>query len=70
MTYAILGATGNTGGAAARHLLKRGAKVRAVLRDPGKGEALRAAGAEVRAGSIDDESGLSRPWPESRAPIC
>jgi uncharacterized protein YbjT (DUF2867 family) len=59
MIYAILGATGNTGGAAARHLLKRGAKVRALLRDPSKGEALRAAGAEVRAAAIDDEAGLA-----------
>jgi len=59
MTYAILGATGNTGGAAARHLLKRGAKVRAVLRDPAKGEDLRALGAEIRVASVEDETSLA-----------
>jgi NAD(P)H dehydrogenase (quinone) len=59
MTYAILGATGNTGGAAARHLLKRGATVRAVTRDAARAEALRAAGAEVRAASIDDADALA-----------
>ncbi|GAB1822802.1 NAD(P)H-binding protein [Herbidospora sp. RD11066] len=36
--YAITGVTGHVGGAAARELLRRGAPVRAVVRDPAKGD--------------------------------
>lgn len=47
---AVLGATGRTGGATARHLLARGAAVRAITRDPGSApaRALAQAGAEIR----------------------
>ena len=47
MMYAILGATGNTGSAAAEALLKKGAKVRAIGRDIGKLDGLKQKGAEL-----------------------
>jgi uncharacterized protein YbjT (DUF2867 family) len=49
----IIGGTGNQGGAAVRHLLKRGWQVRALVRDPGKPAAkdLSTAGAELVRGA-------------------
>jgi uncharacterized protein YbjT (DUF2867 family) len=46
---AVLGATGRTGGATARHLLARGTTVRAITRDPDSApaRALALAGAEI-----------------------
>jgi uncharacterized protein YbjT (DUF2867 family) len=35
--YAVLGATGQVGGAVVRHLLAQGKQVRAVVRDTSKG---------------------------------
>jgi uncharacterized protein YbjT (DUF2867 family) len=40
-------ATGQTGGAAAAELARRGAAVRAITRDPARGDGLPALGAEV-----------------------
>ena len=48
----VAGATGQVGGAAIRHLLGAGLEVRALVRDAGKGEPLRALGAEVRLGDV------------------
>ena len=45
--YAITGITGKVGGVAASTLLDAGAKVRAVLRDPGKAGTWKAGGAEI-----------------------
>lgn len=50
----VFGASGNTGGAAAAHLLKRGKKVRVVGRRPEKLAALVKAGAESAVGDIED----------------
>jgi uncharacterized protein YbjT (DUF2867 family) len=57
----VTGATGTQGGAVARHLLAKGHAVRAMTRKPesdGAG-ALRAAGAEVVHGDLDDPASLS-----------
>jgi uncharacterized protein YbjT (DUF2867 family) len=59
----VTGATGNQGGAVARHLLKRGNfKVRAFVRDPNKpaAQALQQAGAELVAGDFSDRASLER----------
>jgi uncharacterized protein YbjT (DUF2867 family) len=48
----VAGATGRVGGAATRHLLESGYEVRALVRSAGKGEALRALGAEVSLGDV------------------
>ncbi|MDF5711720.1 MAG: NmrA/HSCARG family protein [Nostoc sp. S4] len=59
----VTGATGNQGGAVARHLLKRGNfKVRAFVRDPNKpaAQALQQAGAELIAGDFSDRASLDR----------
>jgi len=56
----VTGAAGNQGGAAARHLLSKGWKVRALTRDVNKpaAQALAAAGAEVFRADNDDRASL------------
>jgi uncharacterized protein YbjT (DUF2867 family) len=54
-TVLVTGATGKTGGATAAELLQRGYPVRALVhRDDVRAERLRAAGADVRLGSLED----------------
>lgn len=57
---AVLGSTGRTGGATARHLLDRGASVRALVRDTESGGARRLsdAGADVVAADMNDPASL------------
>jgi uncharacterized protein YbjT (DUF2867 family) len=56
----VIGATGQQGGAAARQLLDRGWEVRALVRNPGSpgAETLRAAGATLVTGDLDDPASL------------
>ncbi|GIH41778.1 NmrA family transcriptional regulator [Microbispora corallina] len=56
----VIGATGQQGGAAARHLLDRGRRVRALVRDAGApaAAALREAGADLVTGDLDDAASL------------
>jgi uncharacterized protein YbjT (DUF2867 family) len=59
----VTGATGNQGGAIARHLLQRGKfKVRAMVRDQNKpaAQALKQAGAELIQGDFNDRTSLDR----------
>ncbi len=58
----VSGATGQQGGAVARHLLSGGYRVRAMTRKPdeGKAQALATAGAQVVAGDLDDAASLER----------
>jgi uncharacterized protein YbjT (DUF2867 family) len=56
----VMGASGNTGKAAADALLARGEKVRVVGRDPGKLASFSARGAEVVAGDAGDGAFLAR----------
>jgi uncharacterized protein YbjT (DUF2867 family) len=58
----VTGATGQQGGAAARHLLAKGWKVRALTRDVDKpaAQALAAAGAEVIQADNEDRASLDR----------
>lgn len=57
---AVLGATGRTGGVTVRHLLQRGATVRALTRQPeaSSARALRELGADVVAADMDDEASM------------
>ncbi len=57
--FAIMGATGNVGGAAARSLLAAGHKVRAVLRDQAKAAAWEALGAEIAIAAVEDVGALA-----------
>ncbi|NYI06844.1 NmrA/HSCARG family protein [Allostreptomyces psammosilenae] len=59
-TILVTGATGRQGGAAARHLLADGWRVRALVRDPDApaARALRRAGAELVTGDLDDVASL------------
>ena len=59
-TVLVTGATGQSGGATARHLLASGWQVRALTRDVSKpaARALRDAGAEVFQGDFSDEGSL------------
>ena len=56
----VTGATGQQGGATARHLLDARAEVRALVRDPEspRAAALRAAGAELAVGDLTDRASL------------
>lgn len=58
----VTGATGNQGGAVARHLLQRGFAVRALVRDDSDASAaaLKDAGAEIVVGDLDDRDSLDR----------
>ncbi|HWZ96447.1 MAG TPA: NAD(P)H-binding protein [Candidatus Dormibacteraeota bacterium] len=58
--YVILGATGNTGAAAVRTLLAKGAKVRAVGRELGKIQQMLGSGVEPFAADIYDSAALSK----------
>jgi nucleoside-diphosphate-sugar epimerase len=57
--YAITGVTGNVGGAAARALLARGQSVRAVVRNPEKGQFWKDQGCEIALATIEDEASLT-----------
>ena len=58
----VIGATGQQGGATARHLLANGRPIRILVRDPEKSAALEfaAAGAEVVVGDMLEPSSLGR----------
>lgn len=61
----VTGATGQQGGAVARHLLADGWRVRAFVRDPNKpaAQALAEAGAEMVQGDNEDRSSLDAAMP-------
>jgi uncharacterized protein YbjT (DUF2867 family) len=56
--FAITGITGQVGGQVARTLLGAGQQIRAVVRDPAKGEAWAARGCEVALADMNDASVL------------
>ncbi len=56
--YAVVGSTGQVGGAVARALLADGREVRAILRDEAKGAKLRELGAELYQTSVEDAAHL------------
>lgn len=60
MTFLVLGATGLQGGAVARKLMQRGAKVRALTRNvtSRNAKALAELGAEIAVGDLNDASSL------------
>ncbi|GKQ51120.1 NmrA family NAD(P)-binding protein [Bradyrhizobium sp. Ce-3] len=58
--YAIMGATGKVGGAAARALLARGEPLRVVVRDAAKGKPWQERGCEIAIADLDDAAGLAR----------
>lgn len=64
----VLGATGQQGGATARHLLANGAVVRILVRDPASpaAHALAAVGAEVVTGDMLDPDSLRRAFQGAR----
>lgn len=57
-TYAIMGVTGQVGGAVARHLMASGAHVRAIVRTAAAAQAWEAKGATAAVASIDDAAAL------------
>jgi uncharacterized protein YbjT (DUF2867 family) len=58
----VMGATGHQGGAVARELLARKHRVRAMTRKPesAPARALKALGAEIVAGDLDDPASVDR----------
>src|SRR5262252_5544957 len=59
MMYAITGITGKVGGELARTLLAAGEPVRAVVRDPKKGQECAALGCEIALANIEDTASLT-----------
>jgi len=57
--FAVMGATGQVGGAVARRLLEAGKPVRAVVRDRARAAALEASGAEVAVADVTDAASLA-----------
>jgi NAD(P)H dehydrogenase (quinone) len=57
--YAIIGTTGNVGGAAAKRLLQNGERVRAIVRTEAKAKLWRDRGAELAVATLDDASALT-----------
>lgn len=55
----VIGATGNTGSGIAQGLLARGDRVRALVRDSERGDALKRNGAQVALGDLDDPRTLT-----------
>ena len=60
MTYAVVGASGNTGAVVANTLLDQGKNVRVIVRDAAKAERFAARGAEVAVADIEDAAALQR----------
>ncbi len=61
-TILVTGATGNQGGATARHLLTRGFSVRALTRNPDRAQAhlLARKGAQIVAGNLNDGASMEK----------
>lgn len=57
--YAIMGITGQVGGAAARHLLDNGQRVRAIVRDKAKAASWAARGADIAIAEWSDAKALA-----------
>jgi hypothetical protein len=57
--YAIIGITGNVGGAAAKRLLEKGARVRAIVRTEDKAKLWQDRDAEVAIATLDDACALT-----------
>jgi uncharacterized protein YbjT (DUF2867 family) len=66
-TIVVTGATGNQGGATARHLLDDGWPIRIFVRDPTKPSAVEfaAAGAEVCVGNFEDPASLAHAFEDA-----
>lgn len=58
--YAVAGVSGNTGSVVAEELLRRGKKVRVIVRNEEKGQPWKAKGAEVAVASVEDAEALGR----------
>lgn len=57
--FFVAGITGQVGGATARHLLKQGKQVRALVRDPQKAGSWSRKGVEVRSGDLNDAAAVT-----------
>lgn len=57
--YAVAGVTGNTGSVVAGELIRRGKRVRVIVRDAAKGDVWKAQGAEVAVASVDDGDAMA-----------
>ena len=58
--FAVTGVTGKVGGSVARSLLAQGHKVRAVVRDAGKGSSWSAQGCDIAIARVEDAAGLTK----------
>ncbi|WP_416770274.1 NmrA family NAD(P)-binding protein [Pseudomonas sp. RHF3.3-3] len=58
--YAVMGTTGQVGGAIARHLLAAGQPVRALVRNAAKGQPWAAQGCQVAVAEVDDVRAMAQ----------
>src|SRR5689334_13076556 len=65
--YAITGISGKVGSVVARTLLQAGRQVRAVVRDPAKGQAWAGEGCDVAMADMNDEAALTRAFTGAEA---
>lgn len=63
--FAVMGVTGQVGGAVATRLLTQGAKVRAVARDPGKAAKWVECGCELAVADVNDADSLRQAFAET-----
>jgi NAD(P)H dehydrogenase (quinone) len=68
--YAVMGITGNVGGAVARTLLAKGEKVRGIVRNPEKAAEWQRAGAELFKAEYGDLGALTAVWIRSATRDC
>ncbi len=61
MTFFLTGATGFVGSAVTRQLIGQGHRVRALVRDPARGQALAALGVELHPGDVTDKASMRAP---------
>jgi uncharacterized protein YbjT (DUF2867 family) len=57
--FLVVGITGRTGGAVARHLLSRGKQIRALVREPAKAADWASAGVELIVGDLGDPGAIT-----------
>ena len=68
--YAITGVTGKVGGAVARALLADGQSVRAVVRNPEKGQVWKDQGCEIALATIEERPLSPLPFRERKRSLC
>ena len=68
--YAVMGVTGQVGGAVACSLLGHGSQVRTIARDPGRAAAWAKRGCELALADLSDSNLFGGSFPGGRGSVC